>query len=168
MEGKIRKTAISLLAVVLMAWSLVLAADSELTIEAVRATYDKETSTTIFEGNVGLYSEDIQLSADRIELVMHDDGTGIVTATGAQIKFRVGKSDGEDQASGSADSAIVDYSDDVLQLIGNVTFAQGEAVVKTQKAWYNWTTKNLQTSQIANDNIDPSDNRTTIKIQIQN
>ena len=167
MERRIRKFAINLLAISLTAWPIALIADSELTIEAVKATYDQDTSTTIFEGNVDLSSEDVHLSADRIELVMHEDGNGIVTATGSQIEFRVGKTSEEDQASGYADSAIIDYSDDVLQLIGNVTFEQGEAIVKTQRAWYNWTTKNLQTSQIADENIDPSENRTTVKIQLK-
>ena len=168
MEKGIRKAAISMLAIGLTVWPIALIADSELTIEAVKATYDQDTSTTIFEGNVNLLSEDVFLSADRVELVMHDDGNGIVTATGSQVEFRVGKKSEDEQASGFADSAIVDYSNDLLQLIGNVTFEQGEAIVKTQHAQYNWTTKNLQTSQIANENIDPSDNRTTIKIQLQN
>lgn len=162
------RASISVLAAAMIMCPVVLVADGELTIEAVKATYDQDTSTTIFEGQVDLSSEDVRLTADRVELMMLEDGNGIVTATGTPIEFQVAESSRENYASGIADSAKVDYSTEVIYLIGNVTFEQGELVINTQQASYNWSTRHLETSQIADGDIDPSDNRTTIKIQLQN
>ena len=148
-------------------WSFMLVANDEVTITAVTATYDHDIATTIFEGDVRLTSEDVKLDAERVEIVTLEDGSNEVTATGSPIIFSVQES-GEESASGLANKAIVHYSTDQIYLSGDVTFEQGEIVVETQIASYNWTTRELQTSESEDENVASSDNRTTVRIQLQN
>ena len=148
-------------------WSFSIFADEdELTIQAVTATYDHENSITVFEGDVDLSSNDVKLSAERIELLMLKDGNGKVTASGSPIRFHIESSDKEDEASGSAQTAIVDYSTETLHLKGDVVFEQGEVVVRTPEASYNWEEKELTTAQLTNQSAGSSGERTTITVQI--
>ena len=165
--NRFRKSAIGIFAVCATMWSFMLVADDEVTITAVTATYDHDIATTIFEGDVRLTSEDVNLDAERVEIVTLEDGSNKVTASGDPIKFSVQES-GEESASGLANTAIVYYSSDQIHLSGDVTFEQGDIVVETQTASYNWSTRELQTSESEDENVAPSDNRTTVTIQLQN
>ncbi len=148
-------------------WSVKLIADDEVTITAVSATYDHDSATTVFEGEVDLSSEDVNLIAERVEILTLEDGSNKITATGNPIEFSIRESD-EEPARGIANQAIVHYSTDEIYLRGDVTFEQGDVVINTQTAAYNWTTKELQTSESEDESVAQSDNRTTIRIQIQN
>ena len=164
---KLLSTACCFIAICASMWSFsVFAEEDELTIQAVTATYDHENSVTVFEGDVDLSSRDINLSAERIELLMLEDGNGKVTATGSPINFQIDSSDEEDEARGSAQTAIVDYSTETLHLKGDVVFEQGEVVVKTPEASYNWKNKELTTAQLTSESADSSQERTTITVQI--
>ncbi len=167
LRNRIRRSVIGLLAVCITVWSGTLLAEDEVTITAVTATYDHDSATTVFEGDVDLVSEDVKLAADRVEILTLEDGVNKITATGNPLEFLVMESD-EEPASGSAKRAVVHYSTDQIDLSGDVTFMQGDVVINTQAVTYNWTTRELQTSQLDDGSKTSSDDRTTITIQVQN
>ncbi len=166
-SNRFRKSVIGILAISAAVWCITLTADDEVTITAVSATYDHDSAITVFQGEVDLSSEDVKLLAERVEILTQEDGSNKITATGNPIKFSIRESD-EEPASGVANQAIVHYSTDQIYLRGDVTFEQGDIVINTQTAAYNWTTKELQTSESDDEGVTPSDNRTTIRIQVQN
>ena len=152
----------------LAVWTTSTYANEELIIDAAQATYNHETSTTIFEGDVVFSGGDVSLTANRVELVMVKKGKGRATATGEPIIFNVGDPDAEDYATGSSKTVIVDYTQDTLHMIDDVIFKQSDAVVRTEEAVYNWVTKDLKTITPEGDSTDSSKSRTTITIQLDN
>lgn len=165
-KNRYRKSVIGIFAICAAIWSVTSVANEEVTITAVTATYDHDSATTVFEGKVDLSTADVKLAADRVEILTLEDGNNRITARGSPIEFLVRELD-EEPASGIANNAIVHYSSDRIDLSGDVTFIQGDVIIKTQTVTYNWTTRELQIYRSDDESTAPSDNRTTVKIQVR-
>ncbi|MDE0310426.1 MAG: lipopolysaccharide transport periplasmic protein LptA [Acidiferrobacterales bacterium] len=162
------RTAAGILVCCITTWPAALLADDEVKITAVTATYDHDRETTVFKGDVELVSEAVMLTADQVEIKTLEDGNNNITATGNPLEFMVNEAD-QESASGVADQAVVQYSDDQINLVGNVTFEQGDVVINTHAVVYNWSTGEFQTSQPEDEaKTSPDEGRTTVIIQLQN
>ena len=155
---------IILAAVCATVWVSAWAQENGFQISAESVTYNQESSTGVFSGNVVITRQDLKLNADWAEYSTSENGTGKAVARGSPLTVSIGTpEDSESYITGSAKNATIDYELDQIELKGDVQIMQNNALLTAHLAVYNIESGEIRT--FSDQGAGTTGSRTTITIE---
>ncbi len=154
-------------AVCVTVWASAWAQETRFQISANSVTYNQESSTGVFSGNVVITRGDVKLNADWAEYSISENGTGRAVARGSPLTVSIGTpEDGESYVTGTAKNATIDYELDQIELKGDVQIKQKDALLAAHLAVYDIESGEIRT--FTDQDAGTTDSRTTITIESVN
>jgi lipopolysaccharide transport protein LptA len=148
-------------------WASAWAQENRFQISANSVTYNQESSTGVFSGNVVITRGDVKLNAAWAEYSISENGTGRAVARGSPLTVSIGMpEDGESYLTGTAKNATIDYELDQIELKGDVQIKQNNTLLTAHSAVYDIESGEIRT--FADQDAGTTDSRTTIIIESVN
>ncbi len=148
-------------------WASAWAQQNRFQISAESVTYNQESSTGVFSGNVVITRGDVKLNAAWAEYSISENGTGRAVARGSPLTVSIGTpEDGDSYVTGTAKHATIDYELDQIELKGDVRIKQKNALLTAHLAVYDIESGDIRT--FTDQDAGTTDSRTTITIESVN
>ncbi len=121
------------------------AEDLGYSIQADTISYNSNSSSTIFEGNVVMERQDFTLYANRVIYTEGDDTGRVIMADGDPLKINIKENDERPAIEATALKAVVEVDDEDVRLSGGVYMSDGKRKIRATQAIYSLKTGTLST-----------------------
>ena len=121
------------------------AEDLGYSIQADTISYDSNSSSTIFEGNVVIERQDFTLYANRVVYTESDDTGRVIMADGDPLKINIKENDERPAIEATALKAVVEVDEEDVRLAGGVYMSDGKREIRATRAIYSLKTGTLST-----------------------
>ena len=121
----------------LLSCSAAVAQENRLTVQSDTNRYQVNNGKSVFEGNVMVNRNGLNLWADRVELFRNQQDSDYLVANGSPARYIERSEDGGIITQGKSDQTIYRYDEDEIQLMGNVEFESDGNVLRAHQVIYN-------------------------------